>query len=121
MLALLALARDRRQSRAERADLEDAHALRLLLQSVLLPGRDRSLALVLALLALAADEAHLLRLLLLLLRLLRNLLLRRLLLRRLLLRGRLLRAGNSLLNLLRHLGNDNRKLRLHVCFERQRR
>merc|ERR1719465_375455 len=117
MLALLALARDRRQSRAERADLEDAHALRLLLQSVLLPGRDRSLALVLALLALAADEAHLLRLLLLLLLLFLLLRLLLLLLLFRLLRGRLLRASNSLLNLLRHLGNDNRKLRLHVCFE----
>ena len=40
----LGLARDGRQSGAARADLEDALPSRLLLQGVLLPGRDRSLA-----------------------------------------------------------------------------
>merc|ERR1711959_290877 len=125
-------ARDGGQRGAARANLEDALARSLLLRRNLLASRDRSLALVLALLALAAREANLLLLflgllLLFLLRLLRLLgllrlprLLRGLLLR--LLRAHLLRASESgLRDLLGHLGNDDRKLRLHVCVENKRR
>merc|ERR1712093_380604 len=139
----LRLARDGGQGGAERADLEEALARSLLLRRGLLALGLHGLALVLALLALAVrPEASLLllRLLALLLllfllgllllglllprRLLRLLrLLGRLLLRRLLLlRSGLLRAGDGrLLDLLRHLGNDDRKLRLHVCGENQAR
>merc|ERR1711959_144751 len=112
-----ALTRDGGQRGAARANLEEALARSLQLRRSLLASRLRSLALVLALLALAAREANLLLLFLLLFLLLRLLgllrLLRGLLLR--LLRAHLLRASEGgLRDLPGHLGNADRKLRLHV-------